>query len=129
MALVVEDDEDIRSEILEYFRRRGHEAVGASSIAAGRRELDRLLSLGRMPDAILCDVGLPDGDGVAFLVENAARTAATRWLLMSGGHDPYRLEQQLANLKHVPPHAVIDKPVSLRVLLAAAQGEMRQNCD
>jgi two-component system OmpR family response regulator len=59
--LVVDDDRDIRSSLAEYLRLRGFRV----SVAAGGKEMDRLLSTAR-PDLIVLDVMLPGEDGLSI---------------------------------------------------------------
>lgn len=59
--VVVEDQVDLREELVYFLGRIGHEAVGASSGI----ELDQLMARGR-PDLLLLDIGLPGEDGIAI---------------------------------------------------------------
>jgi DNA-binding NtrC family response regulator len=115
--LVVEDDADLRVEIVEYLERRGHGVTGCGTVAAAREALATMAP----PDATICDVGLPDGDGVRLYVENAARTPHCRWILMSGAHDLERLQRELTGLESRP--IVLEKPLPLRSLFKALSGD------
>jgi two-component system nitrogen regulation response regulator GlnG len=57
--LLVDDDEAIRTVVAHALRRAGHRVRTAASVA----EFDRELRLG-LPDVLLTDVVLPDGDGI-----------------------------------------------------------------
>jgi two-component system OmpR family response regulator len=59
--LVVDDDRDIRSSLAEYLRLRGFRV----SVAAGGKEMDRLLSTAK-PDLIVLDIMLPREDGLSI---------------------------------------------------------------
>jgi two-component system OmpR family response regulator len=59
--LVVDDDRDIRSSLAEYLRLRGFRV----SVAAGGKEMDRLLSTAK-PDLIVLDIMLPGEDGLSI---------------------------------------------------------------
>jgi DNA-binding NarL/FixJ family response regulator len=109
--VLVEDNDDLRAEIVEYFRRRRHEVVDCRSIADATRRLEEMLATAQAPDAIICDIGLPDGNGARLYDAYAERTRSARWLLMSGGHDVL-----VADLPGLPPDAIVDKPVSFKVL-------------
>lgn len=116
--LVVEDDADLRVEIVEYLERRRHRATGCATLAAARAAVaDR-------PDkpfeAAICDVGLPDGDGVQFFLECVARMPRCRWILMSGSHDLGRLRELLRDTPLLP--VILEKPMPLRTLDDALQG-------
>ncbi len=60
--LVVDDDAAIRTVVGEALRRRGHDVETAASLAA----LDAALARG-LPDVLVTDVVLPDGDGLERL--------------------------------------------------------------
>ncbi|MES2338473.1 MAG: nitrogen regulation protein NR(I) [Pseudomonadota bacterium] len=60
--LVVDDDAAIRTVVGEALRRKGHEVEIAASLA----ELTRSLARG-LPDVLVTDVVLPDGDGLDLL--------------------------------------------------------------
>jgi PAS domain S-box-containing protein len=69
MVLLVEDDEDLSSVLVTMFERRGIDAVHASTRSAAVALSEDLL-----PDAIVLDLYLPDGDGFA-VVESLRRDA------------------------------------------------------
>jgi len=66
--LLMEDDVEQRAEILEYMLRRRHRVTTCASISEAGEALD-----GAVPDAVVSDVQLPDGDGVTFYGNNARR--------------------------------------------------------
>ena len=114
-VLLIEDDNDLRAEILEFLLRRRYRVTACGSIEEASEALD---SAGGAlaPDIIVSDIRLPDGDGVSFYAANARRFRGTRWILMSGNHDLVRLGNRLKNLSDLPGCAVVDKPVPLRLL-------------
>ena len=57
-VLVVEDDPLIASSLARALGSKGYDALTASSVAAATAALDA-----RVPDLVLLDLGLPDGDG------------------------------------------------------------------
>jgi DNA-binding NarL/FixJ family response regulator len=67
-VLIVDDDPQFRGVVAEMLAGRGYRVVGAAASAAEGLALASLLH----PDAVLLDVHLPDGDGVAL----AARLTA-----------------------------------------------------
>jgi DNA-binding NtrC family response regulator len=109
--LLIEDDNDQRAEILEYMLRRRYRVTACASILEAAEALD-----GAIPDAVVVDIQLPDGDGVSFYADNVGRAPAARWILMSGNHDLVRLANELKASADLPPCSVIDKPVALRLL-------------
>lgn len=114
--LLIEDDEALRGEILEYLLRRRHRVTACGSIEEASEALDGTVDTANAPDTIVSDIRLPDGDGVSFYVANARRYPGVRWILMSGNHDLVRLGNRLKNLQDLPGCAVVDKPVPLRLL-------------
>ena len=61
-VLVVDDDSAIRTVVAQALRREGHRVTTAASLADLRREL----RLG-LPDVLVADVVLPDGNGLDFV--------------------------------------------------------------
>ena len=110
--LVIEDDEDLRTEIVEFLVRRRHRPIGCGTLAEAAAALETMT-----PDAVLSDINLPDGDGMNFCMSNAARFPAAMWLLMSGNDDLLRLGNQLKSIGgEKPSFAIVEKPVPLRLL-------------
>lgn len=66
--LIVDDDEGLRLDLVDYFTTKGFRATGADSAAACRQALERL-----PPQVVLLDVRLPDGHGFALAREIRAR--------------------------------------------------------
>lgn len=120
--LLIEDDEDLRCEIGEALSRRQHSIEAVGSAAAARQSLNEKLSSGDTLDAVVCDINLPDGDGITLYTEFAARRPACPWILMSGDADPRRIEEaRLAN-PALPTCRIVDKPVSIRSLMGILAG-------
>lgn len=63
-VLVVDDDAAIRTVVSQALRRAGHQVTLAASLA----DLDQALARG-VPDVLVTDVVLPDGDGLAHLAQ------------------------------------------------------------
>jgi DNA-binding NtrC family response regulator len=64
VALVVDDEAVIRTTLSELIAREGFVTRAAASLREARQEIDRSL-----PDVVLCDLILPDGDGIELLRE------------------------------------------------------------
>jgi DNA-binding NarL/FixJ family response regulator len=78
-VLIVEDDPCMRDEfVVMILATPGLELQGAEANLAGARA--RLAS-GRVPDVLIVDLGLPDGDGTELIAELAARGAPTSVLV------------------------------------------------
>jgi DNA-binding NarL/FixJ family response regulator len=77
--LIVDDDPGFGLAAAEVLTARGYRVLGqATSVAAALEQCDQL-----DPDAVLVDVRLPDGDGVALAEELRARPHAPMVLLTS----------------------------------------------
>jgi DNA-binding response OmpR family regulator len=116
--LVIEDDADLCVEIVEYLERRDHRVSGCGTVAVARQVLAELVGKAAL-DGVVCDVGLPDGDGLRLYIESVALTPNCRWILMSGGHDMERLRVVLRDLKIKP--VVLEKPLPLKLLCDALE--------
>jgi DNA-binding NarL/FixJ family response regulator len=78
-VLLVDDDEAFRRSAARILAERGYDVVGqASTIAEARAAVVRL-----RPDALLLDVNLPDGNGVALATELTRDGGSLRVLLTS----------------------------------------------
>ncbi len=112
VILLIEDDQALREEMLDFLVHRKHSVTGCATLAEATTAL-----LTVTPDAILSDVNLPDGDGVTFCMHNAARFPDALWLLMSGNDDLVRLGNQFKT-KSGDSHAfaMVEKPVPMRLL-------------
>jgi DNA-binding response OmpR family regulator len=74
--LIIEDDELIASSLARALRAEGHRATVANSVAEARRSLAD-------PDLVLCDLGLPDGDGLDLVAEIVASRPTTPILVLT----------------------------------------------
>ena len=119
-TVLVEDDDDLRAEIVEYLRRRGHDVTDCATVAEARRVLADMVS-GRPPGSVICDVNLSDGNGADLCREMAPRLPDCHWLLMSGAHEPLELDDKLAGIPGPPRWTIVDKPVSMRILNQALE--------
>ena len=109
--LLVEDDAVLREGLTELFVREGYQVTEAGSVREARARLDDAVQ------AIVMDVGLPDGDGVALCREWRAM-GDTRPILFltardeefdvvrgldSGGNDyvtkPFRMQELLSRVR------------------------------
>ena len=77
-VLVVDDDGAIRTVVAQALRRAGHEVSTAETLA----QLDRALAT-NIPDVLISDVVLPDGDGIARMAEITARMPTLPIIILS----------------------------------------------
>lgn len=76
-VLLIDDEEQLRSLMKRIIGLEGFEVSEAATIKAGWKALER------KPDAVLCDVKLPDGNGVDFVKEAKAKFPLTEFILLT----------------------------------------------
>ncbi|MCP3733619.1 nitrogen regulation protein NR(I) [Sphingomonas sp. RP10(2022)] len=76
--LVVDDDAAIRTVVAQALRRAGHDVQTAETLA----QADRILAT-RVPDVLVTDVVLPDGDGIARAQEIGERLPQLPIIILS----------------------------------------------
>lgn len=113
--LLVEDDADLRTEIREYLLRRGHDVTACGSLREAQAAAHRLAAGGTFADVVVCDVNLPDGNGIEFYATSAGEYPACHWVLMSGAHDAERIAALQVGGNR-PRCTVVEKPMSLKAL-------------
>ena len=59
--LIIDDEEKLRSLLARIIKLEGFEVVEAADIRSGRKKLEQ-----HSIDVVICDVKLPDGNGVEF---------------------------------------------------------------
>lgn len=102
--LLIDDHAPTRTTLAHLLRRRRYEVVSAASKADA-------LNLATMEkfDAIVSDIGLPDGDGYALLEELRASQPGLRGIALSG----YGMEDDLAKSRRAGFTEHLIKPVSI----------------
>src|ERR1700712_5482474 len=60
--LIIDDEEKLRSLLARLIRLEGFEVAEAGSLKAARNAVEK-----DEPDVVLCDVKLPDGNGIDFI--------------------------------------------------------------
>ncbi len=120
--LVIDDDESIRSTLVEFFEALGYVARGAGTAMEGRR-----LASEDAPDVVLLDLRLPDADGMVTLEALRADDPEVGVILLTGHADVRTAVQAIQQ----GAADVLEKPVDLEVLAAAVaraaeRGRMRQ---
>jgi len=81
--LVVEDEEIIRTSLHEFLGEEGYEVVVAESVAAARTLSNNQPYVDSGFDVAICDVQLPDGDGIELLGELIQRYPHTAGLVIT----------------------------------------------
>ncbi|MCX7022864.1 MAG: sigma-54 dependent transcriptional regulator [bacterium] len=80
--LVVEDEANLRRAVCLGLEQRGYRVLQAGTLGEARRKL-----LGSTPDAVLLDLRLPDGDGLALLGEMNAGHPETPVVILTAYGD------------------------------------------
>ena len=122
MAMIpcVEDEAQIREDIVEVLRGADHETVEASD---GRDGLEALIQ--HRPDLVLCDVTMPNMDGYQLLTEirqNHPELAATPFIFLTALADR---KDALAGMR-VGADDYLTKPIDFDLLLATIDSRLRQ---
>jgi two-component system, response regulator FlrC len=77
--LIVEDDPALRQTLAEGFSRTGYSVQVAESMSAALKIFEQ-----KLPDLIIADIRLPDGDGIKLLESIQKRPAHVPVILMTG---------------------------------------------
>lgn len=121
-VLVIDDDETVRTTLVEFFESFGGTARGASTATEGRR-----LAAEHAPDVVLLDLRLPDADGVRALEALRADDPELAVIVLTGYAD---VRTAVQAMQHGAAD-LLEKPVDLDVLAAAVtraaeRGRLRQ---
>lgn len=116
--LVVEDcdrENELTGRILEQHH---YNVITATGVEAARAQVQKFL-----PDAVLLDVNLPDGDGYEFLKElrQADETAGLPVLLVTGRSKPADVIKSFG----LGASDVISKPVNFDILLLRLRNQLK----
>lgn len=107
--LLVEDDLRTHSALAKILGKLGWEVQSAMTVAAG------LALLELNPDAVILDLMLPDGDGLAVLRKIRSESLKMKIAVTTGIDDRERLEE----VKELKPDALLRKPLELSDLFRA----------
>lgn len=112
-VLVVDDDASIRDLFVSVLRRAGADVGEAPGAALALEQLSA-----RLPDAVVCDLDMPQMDGLAFCaaVRGDAHTHDVPILVVSGAGGAALTRALVAGSS-----AVLAKPCGGRVLVAAVE--------
>ena len=107
---MVEDDRDCAESLRRLLSTCGFQVIVAHTGQQGLEAARRM-----QPEIVLCDIGLPDGDGyaVASVLRQTAHTTGSRLIAVTGCGEPQHRRRALQ--AGFDQHLV--KPVDPRVLL------------
>ena len=114
-VLVVDDDAAIRTVVGQALRRAGHDVTVADSLA----QLERTLA-SSVPDVLITDVILPDGDGIDHVRSVAARFPMLPIIVLSAQNTL----TTAVRAAEVGAYEYLPKPFDLDVLTSAVTGAL-----
>ena len=114
-VLVVDDDAAIRTVVAQALRRAGHDVTVADSLA----QLERALAAS-LPDVLVTDVILPDGDGIDHVRSVAARFPLLPIIVLSAQNTL----TTAVRAAEVGAYEYLPKPFDLDVLTRAVAGAL-----
>ena len=77
-VLIIDDEEKLRSLLSRIVKLEGYTVLEANSLKAAARVMER-----ESVDVVLCDVKLPDGNGVDFVKETKNKYASVETILLT----------------------------------------------
>lgn len=108
-VLLVEDSDAIGSAVMRVLRGADYRVTRATTVADAIRLFDT-----EPPDAIACDLKLPDGDGEMMLAHANRSGLPCRLVVLTGSPDEARLARA-----RTMAHVVLTKPVNADLLIEA----------
>lgn len=102
--MLLEDHSDSAGALARLLARRGHQVETITTIQAARELLGR-----ESFDLLLCDLGLPDGSGVDFLMEARKNGHAMPAIALSG----FGMEEDVARCEQAGFFTHLTKPVEI----------------
>jgi CheY-like chemotaxis protein len=109
--LVIDDDADLRTMTTVFLESGGHEATVVANGALGLQALQTASY-----DLVLCDLFMPDVDGLEVLRELRRLSSDVPVIAMSGGAFGGTVDL-LAVARHLGAVEIIEKPFTQRALL------------
>ena len=108
VLMIVEDDPSSLSSLGSIFSRRGWAICTASTLSEAMAFLDH----GLVPDCLVLDLALPDGDGEEILKRVRGDGLKTRVAVCTGTHD----QAKLTSVRSMHPNGLLVKPIDLAEL-------------
>src|SRR5271170_6630256 len=116
--LLVDDDQQVREVFGLALRRNGYYVIEAYSGVEGLE-----IARHHLPDLILSDVLMPEGDGATLLrdIRSDPELKSTQVVLMTGSPDMVTPHKDMEEW----PDAFLLKPIDLQTLLSCVQARLR----
>ncbi|GET44553.1 response regulator [Microseira wollei] len=121
-VLVIEDDSETLTCLLELLESYGFKGIGAKNGLMGL-----LLAKQQVPDAIISDINMPklNGYGVLNALRQDPKTAMIPFIFLTGDPVNFDLLKEL----EVLPDGYLTKPIIPEKLIRAIALQVRKNCD
>ena len=116
VLMIVEDDPSCRNSLGSIFSRRGWVVCAAGTLSDAMSLLDH----GLVPDCLLLDLVLPDGNGEEVLKKIREGGLKTRVAVCTGAQDP----ASLTRVRSMNPNGLLRKPVDLAELERVCDREL-----
>ncbi|MCV0396317.1 MAG: response regulator [Rhizobiaceae bacterium] len=120
LILCVEDEDDLRTDLVEELEEAGYAVIEAQS---GQQALEQLETI--RPDLILCDINMPGGNGYDVMRDIRARRpefADVPFIFLTALADP----REVVEGKRSGADDYLVKPVDFDLLLATVAAHLRQ---
>ena len=125
-VLLVEDDADLRQEVKDYLAAEGYSVLEASTLKEAQEVLQS-----QSVQALVLDVGLPDGNGLNALPDLRGHTDCPIVMMTAWGQLPLRVKglQQGADYYLVKPVPLAELSAVLATLLRRGNGTVSWRTD
>ncbi len=119
-VLIIEDDKGLNQGLCKALKTDGRQVVSCINLQTAREQL-----LCQIPNLILLDLNLPDGNGLTLLKEIRAGSAKTAIILLTANDT----DEDIVNGLEQGADDYITKPFSLSVLRARVNTQLRKARD
>ena len=119
--LLIEDNNDIRENLIEYLELEGYKIIGAEN---GKRGVE--LAIEFIPDLIICDVLMPvmDGYGVLCKLLETESTSEMSFIFTSSLAEKVDVDSALGN----GADDYVTKPYEMEVLMKTIEARLKNGC-
>ena len=115
--LVVDDEESLAEFLRLLFEKEGYDVQIANSVEEARGQLDQ-----RAFDLVLCDILMPDGNGLELLKEIKAQSSGTAVIMMTA----YASNKSAIEAMKLGAYNYISKPFDVEELTVVAAGALEK---
>ena len=115
--LVVDDEESLAEFLRLLFEKEGYDVQTANSVAEAHEQLGK-----RAFDLVLCDILMPDGNGLELLKEIKAQSSSTAVIMMTA----YASNKSAIEAMKLGAYNYISKPFNVEELTVVAAGALEK---